>query len=248
MILALAARVRGLEEAGQCLILGFKTMEITLPCPAGQAEEDRYRELALHHGLSYLAHGPEEGDPRDLEHLEKEYLPRVERAVQAAAGLGCLGLTIHFWLEPRWLKPEVIDRKIKLLSEAASWGRRWGVPVNLENLSESWAALEPVMSSIPDLGLTLDLGHAQLLRKENASLDIIEHFFDRIRHIHLHDNQGGDSPRDDLHLPPGQGAVPFQAIFTELKKRGYRGTATLELKPSQLVEARDWVAKVWAGS
>ncbi|MBW1857069.1 MAG: sugar phosphate isomerase/epimerase, partial [Deltaproteobacteria bacterium] len=52
---------------------------------------------------------------------------------------------------------------------------------------------------------TLDIGHGQLLREENASFTIIKRYPDRIKHIHLHDNLGGNMPENDLHLPPGKG-------------------------------------------
>jgi len=53
--------------------------------------------------------------------------------------------------------------------------------------------------------MTLDLGHGELLCEENRSLGFIEKFPERIKHVHLHDNRGGNSPTDDLHLPPGEG-------------------------------------------
>jgi len=41
-------------------------------------------------------------------------------------------------------------------------------------------------------------------------------------------------PENDLHLPPGKGSVDFKNIFNFLSNIGYRGTATLELKPVEI--------------
>ena len=64
--------------------------------------------------------------------------------------------------------------------------------------SESGPGPDPWMSDTP-----------KSCRPKNASPDIIEHHFPRISHLHLHDNHGGVSPKDDLHLPPGEGIVSF---------------------------------------
>ena len=54
------------------------------------------------------------------------------------------------------------------------------------------------------------------------------------KHIHLHDNYGGYTVKDDLHLPPGKGIVDFKTIFSSLKSIGYTGTMSLELKPQEI--------------
>jgi len=87
------------------------------------------------------------------------------------------------------------------------------------------------MNEVPALGLTLDVGHANLGGSGNKSISIIEKLGKSIRHVHLHDNLGGQSQADDLHLPIGDGTVDFRAIMTSLGGIGYDGTLTLEVKP-----------------
>jgi sugar phosphate isomerase/epimerase len=101
----------------------------------------------------------------------------------------------------------------------------------MENLSETAEDFEPVIDQVPDLGLTLDVGHANLGGSENKSIAIIEKFGRLIRHVHLHDNRGGQSKDDDLHLPIGTGTVDFPGIMAALLRAGYDGTMTLEVKP-----------------
>jgi len=244
-MIQISARTRSLEAAKNILNQGFKILEITLPCPGGFKEERAWKDLAREHGAILLAHGPEEGDPRILSRLESEYLPKLRHALEAAKNLDITLLTVHLWLDPRWLEPEVITGKIELLARLVDWGAEFGVQINLENLSETWTDLEPSLDRCQGLGLTLDLGHAMLMQPMNTAPEIIFHFFDRINHLHLHDNHGGQSPRDDLHLFPGRGKVPFPRIFKLLKERNYDKTATLELEPHEMTSARDWVMGLW---
>lgn len=224
---------------------GFSVLEITLPCPGGDPEFASWSDLGQSGQVSFLSHGPEEGDPTDIKHLESAYLPKLKQALDQASRLPCPLLTVHFWLESRFLPPEVIASKIGLLRRVTEWGDDLGVQVDLENLSESYMDLDRALKAVPGLGITLDVGHAQLLASENESLSIIDHLFPRIRHLHLHDNNGGNSPRNDLHLPPGQGIVPFDAIFQRLQAKRYHGTGTLELSPDEAIKARKWVESAW---
>jgi len=241
----LSARVRTPENALFLEPLGFKRFEVTIPCPMGLAEEESWLKLAEEKQFMYLGHGPNEGDPNNVDKLASTYLPTVLAALKSAQKLRCIHFTLHFWLESRWLSREVIKRKIELLATVSNWAGELGVELNLENLSESWLDLSQALETIPDLGLTLDVGHANILQAENYAPAIIDHLFQRIRHLHLHDNNGGLSPKDDLHLMPGEGSVPFAAIFSKLKKAGYSGSATLEVKPGQMVEARQRIEQLW---
>ena len=60
----------------------------------------------------------------------------------------------------------------------------------------------------------------------------------RIRHFHLHDNWGGQSQDDDLHLPIGDGTLDFRAIVASQMSTGYDGTITLEVKLEFQVNCR----------
>ena len=125
---------------------------------------------------------------------------------------------------------------MRALKEIVEYGRENSVVINLENLSESAEDLESVINEVPNLGLTLDVGHANLHGSGNKSNAIIRKFGKQIRHVHLHDNLGGQSQAVDLHLPIGDGTVDFRAIMTSLVRAGYDGTLTLEVKP-ELQEA-----------
>jgi sugar phosphate isomerase/epimerase len=118
------------------------------------------------------------------------------------------------------------------------FGTEYGITVCIENLSERVESFTPAFEAIPDLKMTLDIGHAQLLAKQNTSFRFIEDCFPRIAHIHAHDNHGGKSVRDDLHLALGKGIVDYKAIIKALINKGYDSTITMEVKPEDLSRTR----------
>ena len=89
-----------------------------------------------------------------------------------------------------------------------------------------------ILKKMPSLFLHIDIGHVNLFGRKPEQF--IKKFHKKLKHIHLHDNRGGDSYRDDLHLLPGEGIIDFDRIFGGLKKIDYKGTITLELKPPEI--------------
>lgn len=94
--------------------------------------------------------------------------------------------------------------------------------------------LHSLLTGCSELALTLDIGHAQLLTDRNRSLDYLEQWPHRIRHVHAHDNRGGSKVEDDLHLPIGEGSIDFPSVLHALQKAAYSGTVTLEVPHEHL--------------
>ena len=153
-------------------------------------------------------------------------------------------LCIHFWLDARFVKKEVIVFKIGLLKRIIERATDRGIMICLENLSESASHMRKPFHELPSLNLTLDLGHAQLMTETNRSYGFMEQFPERIRHIHLHDNRGGHSYRDDLHLPLGEGIIDFKDILKNLKRIGYDRTVTLELRLPEIKKNLEYVKEL----
>ena len=191
-------------------------------------------ELRSKTNIFYLCHGPNEGNPNDTTSLREHYLPRILEILDIMPKLDMSLLTLHLWVDHRFVKAHVIDLKIDLLWEIIDKARGRNITICLENLSENWDDLDRILKQLSQLYLTLDVGHAQLLRPKTTAFDMIAAYAHRIKHLHLHDNIGGNSVDDDLHLPVGEGNVDFLGILGALKEAGYAGTATLELKPEEI--------------
>ncbi len=188
-------------------------------------------------GFFLVAHGPREGPPNDIRNIQENYFPALKESIRLLERLGITFLTIHMWVDSRYVESSVRTAKAKVLGDVVKCGQDHGVTVALENLSETAEDLDFVCSQVPELVLTLDLGHGQLITTENTSFRIIEKLGSRIRHLHVHDNHGGKGVSDDLHLPPGEGIIDIEGILQKLRSIGYDNTLTLELENEQLVDA-----------
>ena len=233
------APVRSLDDITRLRRTGFDFGEIAM---ANAGARRMWWESGLINGglgkFFLMAHGPLEGNPNDAGSLWNRYVPNLLATVDTLNRMSIRSLNIHLLVDRRRVSNLVLAEKTRALKEIVEHGRKNSVAINLENLSETAEDFEPVIGQVPDLGLTLDVGHANLGGSENKSIAIIEKFGKLIRHVHLHDNRGGQSKDDDLHLPIGAGTVDFKAILTSLMSAGYDGTLTLEVKPELQADSR----------
>ncbi len=232
--------VRHPEDIDFLKMLEFDFGEVIIRDKASRA---LWSESNVHNpgngGFFLLAHGPHEGPPNDPKNLWNTYVPALIETIDIAHLMNISLLTIHMWVDRRFVKRSVIEEKKNALRQVIDFGRQRNVIVSLENLSESASDFEAVLAVVPDLVLTLDVGHGQLLAERNTSFEIIERLGPFIRHVHLHDNRGGaKGVEDDLHLPIGDGIIDFYGILGMLKHQGYAGTMTLELERPSLADGR----------
>jgi sugar phosphate isomerase/epimerase len=185
-----------------------------------------------------LVHGPEEGNPFDCNKLRASLLPQVKVLLDFASSLDARLITLHFWLDQRFIDKPVLKEKLKLLEAMMGLAQKKQIKLCLENLSERPSDFEDAFRTFPELGLTLDIGHGELLSPRNTSYYFIENFPERISHVHIHDNRGGNTPGDDLHLPLGEGSISLGPILSALCKTGYDKTITLEVPSDILVQEK----------
>jgi sugar phosphate isomerase/epimerase len=197
------------------------------------------------YGVAYLAHGPNERNPFDVDEIVGVMGPTVCQLLDLAPELGITIHTQHLWLDPRFMDAEAIARKLHLLETWMEHAARAGVTLCIENLSEHADHFAPAFQRLPELCMTLDLGHGEILSQPNASFDFIARFPDHIRHVHLHDNHGGSHVKDDLHLPIGQGSIDFAAILRALRATGYDGGFSFEIKLKHVEQSRDAIREMW---
>ncbi len=242
----IGARAHNVEQAAALAEGGFPFVEISvLSAEAFQRDLKRLRCLQDTHSLVFLAHGPEEGRAQDPDFLKNEMLPSINRITDCLPGLGIELLTIHFWLDRRFIEPRIIDQKIFLLRQMAAHAAEQGVQLCVENLSEQAADFGRAFAGIEALGMTLDIGHGELLSEKNTAYDFLAQYPEKIYHMHVHDNRGGSDQADDLHLLPGQGSIDFKAILSAIRRQGYNRTMTIEVGPEQALQGRQYIQKLW---
>ncbi len=141
-----------------------------------------------------------------------------------------------------------IERNLDTIRELLPHAKQCGVGLMIENLPGDYNSvpqLGELLEPIPELGLHLDIGHANLQVPHNTTEEILEAYGKRLRHVHLHDNKGGHA---DLHLPLGTGSVDVCRNVEALQRCGYDGTITLEVfTPDRrhLIYSRDVLRDTW---
>ena len=197
-------------------------------------------------GLEYLVHGPNEGKPTEIVRLGTVFFDQIMALLDHCTAVGAKILTVHFWMDGRFIPEDIRIQKREILSRMAVEGAKRGVTVCIENLSESHEDFRPLLEQCPEIGITLDIGHAQLLSPRNLAPEFIRKCPERIRHVHAHDNFGGEtlSLEFDRHLPIGEGIIDYTAIFKALADSGYDGTVTLEVPLDHLLDSIDKLSKI----
>lgn len=232
---------------------GFDFLDLTLEPPAAASwrVDVRWLRAALQeHGLGVVGHTAYYlpiASP--FEEVRRAAVAELKRCLMAFAELGVRWMNVHpDHYAPHHDRKFFIERDLESLSELLDAARQVGVGLMLENLPgqfNSAAQLADLLEPLPELGLHLDIGHAHLLTKQNTVEDILQAYGARLRHVHLHDNRGGD---DDLHLPLGAGLIDVPRHIQTLQKIGYDGTITLEVfTPNReyLIYSRDLLRHVW---
>ncbi len=142
----LGARAHNAEQAAALVESGFSFVEISvLSAEAFQRDLKKLRLLRDAQGITFLAHGPEEGKARDPEFLKHELLPCINRITDCLPQLGIELLTIHFWLDLHFIDSWIIDQKIEILRTMATHAAERGVQLCVENLSEQASDFEPAL-------------------------------------------------------------------------------------------------------
>jgi sugar phosphate isomerase/epimerase len=238
-MITIGGRAHTIDEIIQVCELNYPFVEINLDDPVTiESQLDVLLELKEKYKIDYLAHYPNEGNPGDLKTLETVFVPKVKKLIEFSPQLEIKKGTLHFWMDKRWASEKVISEKIKLLSELVDHAEKFNLQLCLENLTARHDSFARYFAAIPNLKMTLDIGHGQLLSKENTAFGFMAHVFEKIEHIHVHDNLGGTGVKDDLHLPLGEGIVDYPKILSTLVEKGYHSTITMEVKPERMAKTK----------
>jgi sugar phosphate isomerase/epimerase len=175
---------------------------------------ERIGELAEEYGVSVTLHAPfRTWNAGSFDEAARaDSVARVKQTLDDAAEIGAGAVVVHGGSVreryPEWVRDRAADHARRSLQECAQYAQYVGVPLCLENQPPSaekrrytttpadLAAMLDAVSVPPEfLGVTLDVGHAAV-----AGVDwrrFVERFGERIRVLHLHDNDGSA----DQHRP-----------------------------------------------
>ena len=244
------------DELRRIADAGFEFVDLTLEPPSGWPIDVTATGALLDElGLAVVGHtAPYLPIASPFDGLREEARTTLRTQFAAFGALGARVVNVHPDPVNRlYSLDEVRRRNAEAIAALADDAAEHGVQLIVENLGRSFSGvddLRPILERAPSAGLHLDIGHANMARargEPNAANELLEAFGDRLAHVHVHDNVGGD----DLHLPLGSGTVPWAEVVEGLKRAGYDGTVTLEIydAPTEYVDGsrRLWLAW-WGGA
>jgi sugar phosphate isomerase/epimerase len=242
----LAEQIRWLGNSG------FDFLDLTLEPPGAaswQIDAREIRKLLQDHRLEVVGHtAPFLPVASAIEELRQAALVEFRRDLDVFASVGARYMNVHPHASPMHARAFNIERNLESLRELLRYGKESGIGIMVENLPGTFnnaGQLGELLNPLPDLGLHLDIGHANLMTPVNTTAEIIAAYGKRLRHVHCHDNRGGSL---DLHLPLGAGNLDLAEAVHVLKSCGYDGTITLEVfssDPNHLTHSRDVLRAVW---
>jgi len=241
------------EEMEWMARMGLDFIDLTLEPPRAaswQTDARAVRRALEEKGLKVVGHTAYYlpiASP--VEDLRLGALRELHRCLELFAEIGASWMNIHpDRYAPMHDRSFFIRRNLQSLRELLSDAKRLGLGLMIENLPGDFncvSQLSELLDPLPDLGLHLDIGHANLMVEGNTAEEILAVYGRRLRHVHLHDNKGG---HEDLHLPLGVGTVDVPRAVRALQVCGYDGTITLEVfAPDRhyLAHSRDVLRRAW---
>jgi sugar phosphate isomerase/epimerase len=242
-----------LDEIEWMAALEMEFIDLTLEPPAAASwviDPVAIREALERHSMQVVGHTAfylPVGSA--IEELRRASVSELRRCLEAFSAIGARWMNIHAdRYTPMHPRSFFIEQNLRTLSELLPDARRLGVGLMVENLPGDYntaAQLGELLGPVPELMLHLDIGHANLKTAYNTTQEILAAWGNRLRHVHLHDNRGGDA---DLHLPLGAGSIDLAEAIRALKSCGYDRTITLEVfTPNRyyLEYSRNLLRKLW---
>jgi sugar phosphate isomerase/epimerase len=193
------------------------------------------KEIARSKGIKYTLHAPfaDLNIASPFKPVLKATMKRLEESLSYASALDAKLWVFHpgnqtgissFYPGEEW-KQNI--ESIRALHEVAE---NYGVNIALENLPRKYGFLMKNPddfakfyreTSLNDIGITLDIGHANL---EGYTENFLRKMPDKIVHMHLSDNMG----ENDQHLGIGYGKIDWQRFAEILKDIAYDKTLMIE--------------------
>lgn len=206
--------------------LGYDGLELMVGIDPLAAEVDQVAKLAEYHGVKvWSVHAPVLLVTQNV--WGSDPWQKLERSAEAVLQLGGDVVVVH---PPfRWQRDygagfvegiAELEQKYRDVTFAVENMFPWRTP------GGSFQAYLPHWdpTGFDYAHLTLDLSHASTSRL--ASLQLVEAWGDRLRHVHLTDGTGSFK---DEHLLPGEGDQEAWRVVKALADRGFDGHTVLEV-------------------
>ncbi|MFX1265728.1 MAG: sugar phosphate isomerase/epimerase family protein [Promethearchaeota archaeon] len=214
-------------------------------------------------GIACTLHLPSDPCWRPMD-IPREIVPFIDIGSEIGAEL----VTCHTALSTIFYSDQEIDGFLDSITLACDTALERGVELVVETLGLYYTELTLLFDRCSQLGISLDIGHGQIMALRNRANDIVQSFHDRVKMVNIHDNHGmkmvaevrqlrseREVPREEMlvlarkydeHLGIGEGSIEFEPILAEMKQRSYDGRFLMMCKdPERFPEERDRFMDMW---
>ncbi len=156
-------------------------------------------------------------------------LSQIMGSIDLANRIDAKAVVVHPGLIP-FLARDYPEKIYNVCEESArkisEYSHDFGVNTTIENMPNFESMIFQDVSLLndlvvsADLGMTLDIGHAN-----HCKISPEDMYFDSIKHIHIHDNLGDD----DSHLALGEGSINLNHIIDIFQRNNYDGIYMIEV-------------------
>jgi len=190
----------------------------------------RIGAIAADHGLTVSMHVPfRDCNVAAFDSRTREAaLAAIRETITDAAAADALAVVVHGGSVPARYPDRIRDRAhagaIESLGALAAHAERVGVPLALENqphtdrdrrFTTTPDDLAAILDSVDALDVTLDVGHATASGQDWRTY--VDRFGDRIRAVHLHDNDGTRDAHDPFEDLASVVGIPAEYAVFEVK-------------------------------
>lgn len=162
-------------------------------------------------------------------------------AYKVAEELGCESVTVHHGYVPNTsFPPKWVSRSIGFWNDFFE-AHPGSIKYNMENqLEQDPYTLISIIDSLQNdrLAVNLDIGHAHCA-SEVPVIDWIKQLNNRIRYVHIHQNNG----KRDEHLGLTQGNMPMEEVLDALEKYSPNAIWALECNVEAMEESIEFLVK-----
>jgi sugar phosphate isomerase/epimerase len=229
-------RMSLIDEVKSIGDFGFDYMDLTLEYPQATVEMIRsqmgeLKETLASYNLGLVGHMPWFLNIiHPYERVREAIIVECDGIFKMCQELGIGHVTIHpDFMKLKREQRELLKSTTESLTTLSDMASAHGLILCLENFEEEYFSvdsLKRILSTVPKMRFTLDVGHAYMKAKKTESvLAMVSEMKPYLNHVHMHDNHG----QRDEHLPLGVGTIDFQKIVEALKRAGYDKTITLEI-------------------
>ena len=234
-----ASTLAGLHENLEDILgfiegLGLEYAELVHQFPYENISE----ELLESYNLKYSIHSPfmDVNIASLQEQSRLNSIAQIKNSIDLANKIDAECVVVHPGLMTFLARPfedKLYATANKSIVELGDYGKDLGVCVTIENMPTFEAMIYQNMEELDkvltenDMYMTLDIGHAN-----HAGYSADEMYFDSIKHIHAHDNNGDD----DSHLALGEGSIDLKHIINTFESKKYDGIYIIEVNDEDSIK------------